>query len=390
MRKILASVCLCAVLALFGACQPSKPAPTGDLLISGTVDHVDRYGGLILSFTPADLEAAGVAYGDLLSVALADSIVVTLPYVDAYTESGNMSPCLCNYNRADTELSLSMSNGSFANHVGGHAGDTVTIRMHRKEGYLNEYNLLKCSYTFLSSDYSSPEVFANFRPIATSGLQPGILYRSTSPINFNNNKVRFRFADSLARLAAIGSIIDIADSPDEVRAFLDADVSQGSYAAQLFANGHVVALASNSDFIDTAFLHKLAHALRLLPSLPAPYLIHCNEGKDRTGFYCLLLEALCGAPLDQLKQDYMLTFVNLYHQQPGSEQYELTWTKNGFRMLFLMAHPDLWHSVVSIDWDNASLLGVDLAQAARNYLLLAGLSNADIDALLSRVSSSNR
>ena len=41
-----------------------------------------------------------------------------------------------------------------------------------------------------------------------------------------------------------------------------------------------------------------------------PCYIHCTEGKDRTGFVCLLLEALCGANYGELRDDYMTTYAN--------------------------------------------------------------------------------
>lgn len=353
--------------------------------ITGVVADVDSYGGLVPSFSPAELEAAGFAYGDMLEVTIGDSLVLSMPYVDAYTEAGSMSPCLCNYNKSNEDFTFSMSNGSFAGHVGGNAGDTIIIRMKQKEGYMKEYNLLQGTYTYERSDYSSDEVFANFREMTTTGLKPHTLYRGTSPISFKKNKVRYTYSSTLCQQNGIQTILDIADSDENIQEFLGADESKDSYMLDVFSKGNIIGLGSNADYIDTVFMRKLANGLRLMSSKPAPYLVHCNEGKDRTGFYCMLLEALCGATVDEMKADYMKTFENLYRHTKGSEQYELTWKKNGFRMLYMIAYPETWKDVIAIDWDKATLEGVNLSQAANDYLLKSGLTQEEINTLKTQI-----
>lgn len=354
---------------------------SGDVLIEGTVVDVDTYGGLYPSFSPQQLADAGVEYGDLLTVSVGDSITVTAPYVDAYTEAGSMSPCICNYNDAGINVSLCMSNGSFAGHVGGREGDSFVVRMKKKGGYEKEYELLKGTYSYERSDYPSDEAFANFRPMATSGLKPGVLYRGTSPISFKNNKVRYVYTDSLCHKYGIKTIVDIADSDEKVRGYLNSEEYGGFYMKECLDKDNIIGLGSNADYIDSVFMSKLSRGLRAMLEKPAPYLIHCNEGKDRTGFYCMLLEAFCGATLQEMKADYMRTFENLYHQKEGMPQYELTWHKNGLRMLYQIAHPEKWGQVVSIDWDKISVEGADLAKAAENYIIKAGLSADEVRAL---------
>ena len=43
-----------------------------------------------------------------------------------------------------------------------------------------------------------------------------------------------------------------------------------------------------------------------------PCLIHCVEGKDRTGFVCALMLALAGASAQEIIDDYMITYYNYY------------------------------------------------------------------------------
>lgn len=372
---------LLAVSMLLSSCQKNNANDPGAIRLEGVVESVSSFGSLVPSIKPDALKAAGIEYGDLLVIQVGDNIVVSTPYVDAFTQAGNMSPSLCNYNQQDKELELSLTNGSFVKKAGGKEGDRFIIKMDKKKGYLHEYNLLKGTYSYERSDYSSDEVFANFREMNTTGLKSGVLFRSTSPINFTMNKVRYTYTSELCRQKGLKTIIDIADSDDKVVELLSAEENEGSYMHECYQQGNIIGLAANADYIDDAFLDKVGRALKGIISHPAPYLIHCNEGKDRTGFYCILIEALCGASVEEIKTDYMLTFENLYHQEKGSEKYELTWEKNGFRMLWHMANPQAWEDVISIDWDKISLDGVDIAQGAYNYILKAGLTPDEINTL---------
>ena len=66
-------------------------------------------------------------------------------------------------------------------------------------------------------------------------------------------------------------------------------------------------------------MNSLAEGLRDLIEHKGPYYISCTEGKDRTGFVCLLLEALAGATFDEIETDYMKTYENYYGITKQSE-----------------------------------------------------------------------
>ena len=48
-----------------------------------------------------------------------------------------------------------------------------------------------------------------------------------------------------------------------------------------------------------------AEGLRFFIANDGPYLIHCNEGQDRTGFSVAILECLMGASEEEVVADYM-------------------------------------------------------------------------------------
>jgi len=76
-------------------------------------------------------------------------------------------------------------------------------------------------------------------------------------------------------------------------------------------------------FTDPEFIAKLHDGLIFMTTHQGPYLVHCNEGKDRAGFVNALLAALCGASMDELKSDYMISYENYYGVKQGTEQYDM-------------------------------------------------------------------
>lgn len=52
----------------------------------------------------------------------------------------------------------------------------------------------------------------------------------------------------------------------------------------------------------------LARLVEFLAGAPFPALIHCYEGKDRTGVLCAVVEALAGVPWDTILSDYRASY----------------------------------------------------------------------------------
>lgn len=104
-----------------------------------------------------------------------------------------------------------------------------------------------------------------------------------------------------------------------------------------------------------------------------PVYIHCLEGKDRTGFVCVLLEALAGAGYDEMLDDYMKTYENYYGiTKTGSpEKYKAVVS------LYFDAFAAYLHGTEDLD----ALTSADYSQDAVNYLLDAGMTADEIAAL---------
>ena len=139
----------------------------------------------------------------------------------------------------------------------------------------------------------------------------------------------------------------------------------------------IIALDMSMDLSSEDFRQKLARGYRFLASHEGPYLIHCNEGKDRTGYAAAILECLMGADAEEVIEDYMLTYCNFYGIEPGSEQYEEIADKN------IVANLEKTFRISSIRDKDADLQG-----CAEAYLKEIGLSGEEISALKERLSRS--
>jgi hypothetical protein len=195
--------------------------------------------------------------------------------------------------------------------------------MKEEGGYREEWLIRQLVRTNERTDYShlSDEAFANFRVIDTTGMGKGVLYRSSSPINPDLG--RNVYADKAARDAGIITVVNLADSSNTY------ERTDNSY----YSTCQVAYVNLGMDFLSEVTLGGIAEGMRFIISNDGPYLIHCNEGKDRAGFVSALLESLMGATLDEIIDDYMLTYYNYYGVEKGSEKYNAVVKNNLIKVL---------------------------------------------------------
>ena len=118
------------------------------------------------------------------------------------------------------------------------------------------------------------------------------------------------------------------------------------------------------------FQHRngLAEGFRFMISNPGIYVIHCEEGKDRTGFMSAVLECLMGASADEVVEDYMDSFDNFYGVKKGTEKYKTIVEENIIE-------------IMQKELDVADFYSADLSSAAERYLRSIGLSSEEIQEL---------
>ena len=298
------------------------------------VAEIAKYGNLILDITGAELFNQGYEYGDVLEVRVAGR-TVEVPLCSNYSDVDN-GVAVLRAASADSPLVLAINMSDFATTYGIAAKSTIEeepgyewdyliqapveikITMKQEGGYRDQWLVHQLVGSVERSDYAhlSDEAFANFRVIDTTGMGAGKLYRSSSPINPAIG--RSTYADKAARDAGIRTVINLADPSNAY------ETSEDSY----YRSCQVTYLNLGMDPLAEDFKAGLAQGMRSIISGEAPYLIHCNEGKDRAGFVSAVLECLMGATADEVVDDYMETFFNYYGVEKGTEKYNAVVNSN--------------------------------------------------------------
>ena len=362
MKKTL-SLLLSLVLMLSLA-LPASAAETEYPTLEGGVTEIQKYGNIVLDIDPADLKDGGYTYGDLLTVTV-NGTGYDMPLCTNYSDvdTGSMLGLAAKVTAEDGSYTWEFPEGQSLESI------TVSISMKEQGGYYDQYLIHQLTRTDERADYASDAVFANFRNVAVGDLGENAFFRSSSPVN--NELGRASYADDLAEAGGIQAVMNLADSNELIEGYIAAEGFDSPYYQSLYEAGKVKALNLGVDFTAADFKSGLAEGLRFFAENEGPYLVHCTEGKDRAGFVSALLECLMGATYGEVVADYMTTYVNYYHLEEGGEQYEAVKNSNIVSIL----------TNITGAAEGTDLTTVDLAAAAEDYMLDAGLTADEVTAL---------
>jgi hypothetical protein len=144
---------------------------------------------------------------------------------------------------------------------------------------------------------------ANFREIRMGGIGSGILYRSSHPIGDAREDLAIT---KLAVKARIAAILNLTDTDREIRR----KAVLAPWYRKILDAGGVIGLGMNFDGTSRQFCVQLRKGIQFMLNHPGPYLIHCYAGVDRTGFVAIVLEALMGATIEEIIEDYLKSFLD--------------------------------------------------------------------------------
>ena len=334
--------------------------------ITGKITSYNEFGAAMLDFTEADMTEAGFTLGDVISITV-DDIVLIMPYYDGYyTRNGEY---LCVAYPTYPSICFTANNIGLPEELTGLEGHTVVIKMVEKGGRLDVQTALSMSYTLDRKDYPdfTDEQFANARTSKGGRLASGVLHRSSSP--FCDDINRASYVSEYMESEKVKTVLNLADTEEKMKSY-----DMPPYSRQLWEEGNVILCPLKADPTADDFNKRLIAALKELPSRPAPYIVHCMEGKDRTGYVCALLEGLCGATYEEIVDDYLITYNNFFHLNPGNSP-ELCNTLVSLRLNTCL----MYYAGVS---DEAQLPNVDYAKAFSAYLLSHGMNHQQLDALI--------
>ena len=340
----------------------TKSVPT----LEGKIVSYNEFGAAMLDFTETDMTKAGFTLGDVVSITV-DGKEIVMPYYDGYyTRNGEY---LCVAYPTYPSICFTANNVGLPEELTGLEGHAVTVRMKEKGGCIDVQQALSMKYTNDREDYAliSDAAFANARGVSAGKMSSGILYRSSSP--FSNEINRAKYVSEYLEQAKVMTVLNLTDTEEKMAAY-----DMPAYSRSLWEGGQVILCPLKADPTADDYNQRLVAALKELPSRPAPYVVHCTEGKDRTGYVCALLEGLCGATYEEIVADYLITYDNYYQITPVKDP-ALCNTLVSLRLNTCL----MYYAGVT---DEAQLPEVDYAKAFASYLLSHGMSQQQLDALV--------
>ena len=356
-----------------------NPTVTEPVEITTTIYEIAKHGNLVLYMYGSELFDKGFEHGDIVEIAIGDK-TWDVPLCTNYSDVDNGVAVLRATSATDGVV-LAINMGDFATTAGiatktkieeepGYRWDylietpvQIKITLKEENGYREQWLIRQLVRTDERADYAhlSDEAFANFRVIATTGMGKNVLYRSSSPINPALG--RNTYADEAAKKAGIQTVVNLADPSNTYEG------SENGY----YSICRVVYVNLGMDFLSETTLSGMAEGMRFIINNDGPYLIHCNEGKDRAGFISALLECLMGATMDEVIDDYMVTYYNYYNVEKGSEQYNAIVSNNLIKVL---------NTTFKVD----DVYKADLAAEAAEFLTEdLGLSANEVTALKAKL-----
>ena len=373
-RRILALILVAACIAALASCA-GKSSPA---LNNCGVIHEPEFGGVYIKNTIEEFNRLGFAYGDSVTVSFSNGYVLEdIPYYNGYyTQTGD--PLLIAYPGYDY-IKAAINNGADLWTVAGLTEDaTAKITLVERGKYADIQAARDIHYKDDRALFESDAVFANFRNIRTGNLRECLVYRSASPCDNQHN--RAPYTDALISDAGVRYILDLADTEEKLQGYIGKEGFASPYFLSLYQSGNVLPLAMNMNFASEEFRGKIAAGFTALLEQDGPYLIHCTEGKDRTGFVCMLLEALCGASYEEIVADYMITYDNYYQitEESDKAKYDVIVGDVLDPMIRSMAGDE-----------TINLRSADLSGYARSFLLNAGMSGDAVDALIAKLTGQN-
>ena len=372
--------------------EPTPAPPKSPEYADAAIMHELEFGGVYVDITIDGFNALGFAYGDSVTVSFSNGYELQdLPYYNGYyTVTGN--PLVVAY-PGYPYVKVCINNGDDLWKVAAlDESMTVTLRLREAGKYAEIQDARDIHYKDDRSEFPSDAAFANFRAASGGLLNGSMLYRSASPCDNQHN--RAPYVDALCKDAGIGFILNLADTDEKIKGYLAKDDFESPYFLSLYESGNVLPIGLNMNYGSADFRTKLTAGLAVMAEHDGPYLVHCTEGKDRTGFVCLLLEALCGATYEEIVADYMITYDNYYQitaEEPllgipplFTDYYGLTSGASGARYRVIVENV-LDPMVQSLAQGDLDFRTADLSLCAKAFLREGGMSEEVIQTLIDKL-----
>ncbi len=331
------------------------------------IRKINEFGGAELELTSGQLAEKGIDFGDTLDLRFSSgTFLENIPYYNGYYVPMG-EPVLVSY-PGYSHPAVNYNCGNLSQKTGTRAGDSVTVTLNRKGAKKDVMDLRSVVYSNDRGDYPDRDSFANAREFCVGEIAPRKIYRCASP--FDNIMNRPEAVDDFLREHSVKTTFSLSESDQTLRHHY---TQMPPYAKHIYETGFTVPLGLGSGYFTKEFQSALAKGLVRVCDLPFPIAIHCLEGKDRTGFVCILLGALMGAEYRELLDDYMKTYENYYGITKKSDPTRY----NLFRSIFI----DTFLRIFAGLREDEDPEGHDYRNGAEKYLRAGGMTAQEIEVL---------
>lgn len=368
MRKILKYIFLISTLCTLVSCKQEKIAK--DIKISHNVE----FNCIDIKISFSSLESKGFKLGDSLNFSFSNGVELKdVPYFNGYYCKKD-EKVFCAYPTYEYPVLTKQFSNDLYVEYNLNENTTVTIFLNQEEKYKEIQNTLDLKYSKNRDEYSSDEEFANFRNIKCGNIKPNRLYRSASPVDNSYN--RASYVSSLIGQYNIEHIFDLSNTSDKLAQYAQ-DQSTSEIWKNLYNQGRVYDVKVDANFTSENYYPKMKFLAEKMASFDGKFLFHCFEGKDRTGFVGILLEALCGATIKEITDDYFLSYTNFYHISEETNPTQISILKD--LRLYEMTNLIVGSKV------NGNATVQQLSNGAVNYLKTCGMSDENISKLIDKL-----
>ena len=369
MKKLILVFATLVAFSSLSACS-NNSKNTEPLLKNYAIHHDDEFGGAYINIGAEEFNALGFKYGDSVDISFTtgEKTWTDVGYYNGYYVPAGQELLVAYPGYENIKFCINYGDDIYADN-NFDENTKVTIKLNEAGKFKDIQDTLSISYSDDINEYTSKEEFANFREMRVGKIKEGLLFRGASPVD--NSRNRAATVDSLLEENGIQYNIDLADKNTDGTKYQVHD-----YFQSLVDNNKVVFLGMAAAYKKDDFAGKMKTLFETILANDGPYYIHCLEGKDRTGYVCMVIEALCGATYDELVDDYFITYKNYYGIEKGTSKY------NAIKEL----HIDEMIRYVFGFENNTLLLGAAYHTSANNYLLSIGLTQEQIDAVQEKLS----
>ena len=286
---------------------------------------IDNYGGVILPITGEDFfKKSGFNMLDIVDVDISGHKAIC-PIVPDYNYIDSGVCAISPVNGMEKEIFLLAIGGQFAvltelakrTKNGWVVNPTlkfpleVKFSLNTKDGYRETFEIYAYLFARRSNNREDyPELndaeYCNFRTVTGGSIKPGILFRTSNPL-----KPRFKrnwYSDKECEKAGISKFINISENQNEIDTYKNNPEYEKSYCLKQ----EILANCVPADYKDEYFLECFKNALLFMAKDKRKSVIHCMEGKDRTGYMVAVLQALMGATTKEIMEDYSKSHCNFF------------------------------------------------------------------------------